>query len=82
MLQTMDQGAMEGAMVGACGGSESNRRSDGWIMENRRSDGWIMENRRSDERCKRWIREQWKERWMVQAIDQRAIGGAMGASSD
>ena len=34
---------------------------------NRRSDGW----------CERWIRELQKERRMMQAMDQRAIGRAM-----
>ena len=51
----------QGAIEGAMDGA-----IDG-AGNNRRSDGWR----------KRWIREQQKERWMVQEMDQGAIEGAM-----
>ena len=70
----MDQGAIEKAMDCACGESGIYRKSDGWCKR------WIRENRRSDECCKQWIREQWKERWLVRAVDQRVIEGAMDGS--
>ena len=55
----------QGAIEGAMDGA-----IDG-AGNNRRSDGWR----------KRWIREQQKERWMVQEMDQGAIEGAMDGSS-
>ena len=66
-MRAMDQGAIEGAMDGASGGSG---RVEGAM------------DVASDGCCKRWITVQYEERWMVQAMDQRAIGRAMGASSD
>jgi hypothetical protein len=36
----------------------------------------------SDGMCKRWIREQKKERWVVQGVDQGVIKEAMGGTSD
>jgi hypothetical protein len=62
----MDQGAIEGAMDGASGGSgrvegAMDVASDG-LQCNMKSDGW----------CKRWTREQYDERWVLQAIDQGA----------
>ena len=74
MVRVMDQGAIEKAMDCACGESGIYRKSDGWCKR------WIRENRRSDECCKQWIREQWKERWLVRAVDQRVIEGAMDGS--
>jgi hypothetical protein len=73
----MDQVLNEGAIYGARNGLGSNRRSDGSegairSRSNRRSYGWY----------KRWIREQKKERWVVQAMYQGVIEGVMGGASD
>ena len=56
--------------LGALEGESDGARNGSW--SNRRSDGWF----------KRWIREQLKERWVVQAMDQGAIEGEMDGSSD
>jgi hypothetical protein len=50
------------------------------IME-RATDG-SESNRRNDEWCERWIMEQKKERWVLQAMDQTAIEGAIVAASN
>jgi hypothetical protein len=67
LLQAIDQGAVKQRIIeGAMDGVSSGSGS------NRRSDG-----------CReRRIREQKKERRMVQAKDQRAIGGATDGASD
>ena len=82
----MVQGVMEGSMVGASNGCGSNRRS-----MNGTSDGSRNTIKGTMHGCKRWVREQSKEQWMVQiaiegamdrwamegAMDQREIKGAM-----
>ena len=64
-MRAMDQGAIEGAMDGASGGSgrvegAMDVASDG-SQSNRTSDGCfkrlIRDQKRSDRWCERWIRE-------------------------
>ena len=60
-MQAMDQGAIDGAS----NGSGSTRRSDGW------SEQWITEQLKE-----RWVLQAMDqdERYMAQAMNQRAIG--------
>jgi hypothetical protein len=55
-----------GAIEGTMGGTSYGSGSNSW----------------SDGRCKQWIREYLKELWVVQAMYQRAIEGAMDDASD
>ena len=56
MVRAVDQRAIGGAMDGASDGSGSVVP-----VNNRKSDRW----------CERWIIVLWKERCLLQAIDQR-----------
>ena len=78
----MDQEAAEEAMDDTTDGSGSDRRNDRWFKR------WSGSDRKSDGWCKRWIRKKSCERWMVQAVDQKAameqedVEGAMDGTTD
>jgi hypothetical protein len=84
----MDQRAVEGAMNGASGG-----RSDRWCKRWKALHG--VSNQSGSSRrilqamdqdvvegtCKRWIRKQSNERWMVQAMEGAIVGTSDGSRS-
>jgi hypothetical protein len=50
---------------------------DRWMLDQREIEV-AMDVTSDGSEQERWISEQSKERWMLQAMDQRAIEGAMG----
>ena len=76
-MQAMDQGAIEWMRaVDHDQGAIEWMRAMGGTSDVSGSNSW------SDGRCKRWIREYLKELWVVQAMDQGAIEGAMDDASN
>ena len=76
----MDQEEVEGVMDGTVDESGSSRRSDGWYrrwIRKQSKERWIRKQSKE-----RWIRKQSKERWVVPTMDQEAVEGAMGGTTD